>query len=168
MPPDIGLLASLEALIALASPILGAAADFLGAKRRFMGFFVTMGVSFTAALWFVREGDWMLGSAVFMSLDSLGERLRSGEARRAGKYGTSAVVGAPLKLVLVLQQPELTQDARTEDAHADQENEPPAEFREAKASEDQSGGDAYLHNRGAFPVPFPALPSVGWFHTGCT
>ncbi|MBW2497941.1 MAG: GldG family protein [Deltaproteobacteria bacterium] len=46
-------------------------------------------------------GIVLLGAAVFMSLDSLGERLRSGEARRAGKYGTSAVVGALLGIAIL-------------------------------------------------------------------
>ena len=37
-------------------------------------------------------GVILLGSAVFMSLDSLRERMRSGEARRASRYGTSVRV----------------------------------------------------------------------------
>ncbi len=53
-------------LIAVASPFLGAAADFLGAKKRFMAAFVGLGVSFTAALWLVREGDWLLASLLFI------------------------------------------------------------------------------------------------------
>ncbi|MCB0215387.1 MAG: MFS transporter [Caldilineae bacterium] len=53
-------------LIALASPLMGAAADYLGAKRRFMAVFVGLGISFTAALWFVREGDWLLASIIFI------------------------------------------------------------------------------------------------------
>lgn len=53
-------------LIAVASPVLGAAADFLGAKKRFLAGFVGLGVTFTAALWWVREGDWLYASAVFI------------------------------------------------------------------------------------------------------
>ena len=36
-----------------------------------------------------------------MSLDSLRERVRSGGGRRAGKYGTSAIVGALLGIVIL-------------------------------------------------------------------
>ena len=50
----------------LLSPILGAIADFMGAKKRFMGFFVILGVIFTALLYFISEGDWLLASAIFI------------------------------------------------------------------------------------------------------
>jgi ABC-type uncharacterized transport system involved in gliding motility auxiliary subunit len=46
-------------------------------------------------------GIVLLGTAVFMSLDSLGERIRSGEGRRAGKYGTSAVVSTILGILIL-------------------------------------------------------------------
>jgi len=53
-------------IIAVISPILGAAADFLGAKKRFLTFFMGVGVSATALLWFVGEGDWLFASVVFI------------------------------------------------------------------------------------------------------
>jgi ABC-type uncharacterized transport system involved in gliding motility auxiliary subunit len=46
-------------------------------------------------------GFVLLAAAVFMSFDSLIERLRSGEGRRAGKYGSSAVVSALLGLAIL-------------------------------------------------------------------
>ena len=53
-------------IMLLLSPILGAIADFMGAKKRFMGFFVILGVIFTALLYFISEGDWLLASAIFI------------------------------------------------------------------------------------------------------
>ncbi len=53
-------------IIAVISPVLGAAADFLGAKKRFLAFFMGVGVSATALLWFVGEGDWLFASVVFI------------------------------------------------------------------------------------------------------
>ena len=46
-------------------------------------------------------GAVLLGTAVFMSLDSLGERIRSGEGRRASKYGSSAIVSAVLGIAIL-------------------------------------------------------------------
>jgi ABC-type uncharacterized transport system involved in gliding motility auxiliary subunit len=43
----------------------------------------------------------LLGTAVALNLESLRERLSSGEAKRAGKYGTSAVLTALLGLALI-------------------------------------------------------------------
>jgi ABC-type uncharacterized transport system involved in gliding motility auxiliary subunit len=43
----------------------------------------------------------LLGTAVALNLESLRERLSSGEAKRAGKYGTSAVLSALLGLALI-------------------------------------------------------------------
>lgn len=54
------------ALIAVVSPVLGAVADYMGAKKRFMAVFVAFGVTFTALLWFVGEGEWLLASALFI------------------------------------------------------------------------------------------------------
>jgi len=53
-------------LVALASPVLGAMADFLGAKKRFLGAFAALGIAATAVLWFVDRGEWLLASAVFI------------------------------------------------------------------------------------------------------
>ena len=46
-------------------------------------------------------GVALLGAAVVMSLDSLRERLQSGGGRRAGRYGTSAIVGTALGIVIL-------------------------------------------------------------------
>lgn len=46
-------------------------------------------------------GFVLLGVALVRNLESLRERLRSGGARRAGKYGTSAVLNAALAVALV-------------------------------------------------------------------
>ncbi len=53
-------------LIALASPVLGAAADYLGARKRFLAGFLVAGASATSALYFVGTGDWLLASAIFI------------------------------------------------------------------------------------------------------
>jgi MFS transporter, UMF1 family len=55
------------ALIAVLSPVLGAIADFMGAKKRFLAVFMGFGVTFTACLWFIGEGDWLLTSAIFIA-----------------------------------------------------------------------------------------------------
>ena len=46
-------------------------------------------------------GVVLLAIALVSSLDSLRERMRSDEARRAGKYGTSALLGTALGIVLL-------------------------------------------------------------------
>ncbi len=53
-------------IIALASPLLGAAADHLGAKKRFLAFFAAMGALGTGLLCFVGRGEWKFASAVFI------------------------------------------------------------------------------------------------------
>jgi len=47
-------------------------------------------------------GAVLLGASVVMSLDDLRERMRSGEGRRAGKYGTSALLSALLGVALLV------------------------------------------------------------------
>ena len=54
------------AIIAVLSPVLGAIADYMGAKKRFLAVFMGFGVTFTALLYFVGEGDWLLASAIFI------------------------------------------------------------------------------------------------------
>lgn len=72
LPPNIataywGFTTSISALLAaLISPILGAMADFRGAKKRFLTIFMMLGVTGTALLYFVRTGDWLLGSLFFI------------------------------------------------------------------------------------------------------
>jgi UMF1 family MFS transporter len=54
-------------LAALVSPVLGAMADYLGAKKRFLGVFMAVGVTATAMLWFVDRGEWLYASLVFVA-----------------------------------------------------------------------------------------------------
>ena len=58
-------------LVALLGPILGAMADFSGAKKRFMTIFVILGVTGTALLYLIKSGDWFMAS-VFYILGSIG------------------------------------------------------------------------------------------------
>jgi MFS transporter, UMF1 family len=54
------------AIIAVLSPIMGAIADFMGVKKRFLAGFMGLGVTFTALLALIGEGDWLLASAIFI------------------------------------------------------------------------------------------------------
>lgn len=58
-------------IVALLGPVLGAMADFLGAKKRLMSIFVFLGVTGTALLYFVQEGDWFIAS-LFYIIGSVG------------------------------------------------------------------------------------------------
>jgi UMF1 family MFS transporter len=53
-------------LVAIMGPILGAMADFLGAKKKMMLIFVFIGVTGTALLYLVRTGDWFIASLFFV------------------------------------------------------------------------------------------------------
>jgi len=53
-------------LIAVISPMLGAVADYMGAKKRFMGVFAVLGIIFTASLYFIGEGEWQKASILFI------------------------------------------------------------------------------------------------------
>jgi MFS transporter, UMF1 family len=53
-------------IAAILGPILGAVADFRGAKKRFLTIFMIIGVAGTAMLYFVRTGDWLLASLFFV------------------------------------------------------------------------------------------------------
>ena len=62
-----GFTSSISALIAaVISPVLGAAADFSGAKKRYLTVFMALGVTGTALLYFIRSGDWLLASTFFL------------------------------------------------------------------------------------------------------
>ena len=54
------------AIIAVLSPVLGAIADYMGAKKRFLAVFMSFGVTFTALLYFIGEGDWLYASIIFI------------------------------------------------------------------------------------------------------
>ena len=53
-------------IISVISPILGAIADYLGAKKKFLAAFMGLGVAATIGLAFVGEGQWLLGSFLYM------------------------------------------------------------------------------------------------------
>ena len=53
-------------IIAMISPLLGAAADYMGSKKKFVAFFAGLGILFTSFLCFVGEGQWLFASAVFI------------------------------------------------------------------------------------------------------
>lgn len=59
---------------------------------------------FSDPIWIVGNlvvGVVLLAAAVFMSLETLRERVRTGASRRAGRYGTSAIVGAALSILIL-------------------------------------------------------------------
>jgi UMF1 family MFS transporter len=53
-------------IIVAAAPILGAIADRGSAKKRFLLFFAIMGILMTGALFVVKEGNWLLASALYV------------------------------------------------------------------------------------------------------
>jgi UMF1 family MFS transporter len=53
-------------LVAILGPILGAMADYSGAKKRFLTFFVVLGTVSTALLYFVGRGDYLLASFFYI------------------------------------------------------------------------------------------------------
>jgi len=53
-------------IIAVISPIMGAAADYSDSKKSFLKFFVMLGITGTALLFFVNEGDYLLASFFFI------------------------------------------------------------------------------------------------------
>ncbi|MBN1976819.1 MAG: MFS transporter [Anaerolineae bacterium] len=52
--------------VALTAPVLGAIADFSGAKKRILFFYTAMCVVFCALLFFVQRGDWFIGMLFFI------------------------------------------------------------------------------------------------------
>jgi UMF1 family MFS transporter len=53
-------------IVALISPVLGAAADYLAAKKRFLASFAALGVLGSLLLYFAGEGDWLFASSAFI------------------------------------------------------------------------------------------------------
>jgi len=53
-------------VVAVTSPILGAAADFSGSKKRFLLFYTAVSCLFTALLFFVKEGSIVTGMLFFI------------------------------------------------------------------------------------------------------
>lgn len=58
---------SISALLAaLLSPLLGTMADFSASKKKFLTIFMLIGVTFTALLFLVNTGDWLMASIFFI------------------------------------------------------------------------------------------------------
>ncbi|HID88290.1 MAG TPA: MFS transporter [Anaerolineae bacterium] len=53
-------------VVAVTSPVLGAIADFSGAKKRFLFFYTAMACLFTGLLFFVQEGAVLIGMLFFI------------------------------------------------------------------------------------------------------
>ncbi|MDA2921237.1 MFS transporter, partial [Desulfobacterota bacterium AH_259_B03_O07] len=53
-------------IVAFLSPIMGAIADYTGAKKRFLMFFAAIGIFVTSLLYFITTGDWLLASIFFI------------------------------------------------------------------------------------------------------
>jgi UMF1 family MFS transporter len=53
-------------VVAVISPVLGVIADHTGNKKRFLGYFTALSVACTALLFFVQEGDILLGMVLFI------------------------------------------------------------------------------------------------------
>jgi UMF1 family MFS transporter len=53
-------------IIAVISPVLGAVADYMGSKKKFLAFFAGLGILFTSFLSLVGTGQWLFASIVFI------------------------------------------------------------------------------------------------------
>lgn len=53
-------------IVALASPVLGAIADYKGIKKKMLLGFLALGVPATAAMFFIKRGDWVLALITFV------------------------------------------------------------------------------------------------------
>jgi UMF1 family MFS transporter len=53
-------------VVALISPVLGALADFSATKKRILSIFTALSVTFTALLFFVQQGDILIGMLFFI------------------------------------------------------------------------------------------------------
>jgi UMF1 family MFS transporter len=52
-------------VIAIMAPFLGALADYRGMKKRLLGTFLALGVTSTAAMFLIQQGDWLLAAILF-------------------------------------------------------------------------------------------------------
>lgn len=53
-------------VVAIIAPVLGAVADYAPVKKRFLALFMGVGVSATAAMFFITRGDWRLALVLFV------------------------------------------------------------------------------------------------------
>jgi UMF1 family MFS transporter len=54
------------AIVAVTAPVLGAVADYAAMKKRLLFLFQAIGVTATAAMYFIHEGDWWLALVLFV------------------------------------------------------------------------------------------------------
>ena len=54
------------AVLLLCAPILGAVADSGGTRKRFLSVFTALGITMSAALWLVGEGNWTTAALVYV------------------------------------------------------------------------------------------------------
>ncbi len=53
-------------LIAFLAPVIGAISDYSNRKKSFLKIFATIGILFTALLYFINSGDWIFASVIFI------------------------------------------------------------------------------------------------------
>lgn len=53
------------AIVAVLSPILGTIADTMGCKKKLLWWFMMVGATASAGLWYVESGDWLLASILY-------------------------------------------------------------------------------------------------------
>ena len=53
-------------VVAVLAPILGAYADYAGAKKRLLAVFLAIGASATAAMFFITRGEWQFAAMLFI------------------------------------------------------------------------------------------------------
>ena len=53
-------------IVAVLAPVLGAFADYAAVKKRMLSVFVAIGVTATAAMWFISPGGWPLAAGLFV------------------------------------------------------------------------------------------------------
>jgi UMF1 family MFS transporter len=53
-------------IIAFSAPLLGALADYLGAKIKLLGSFALLGIVFSGLLYFVGRGEWIMASCFYI------------------------------------------------------------------------------------------------------
>jgi UMF1 family MFS transporter len=53
-------------IVSILGPVLGAMADYSGSKKRFLIYFMILGVTATALLYFVGKGDWGLACVLYI------------------------------------------------------------------------------------------------------
>lgn len=58
--------AAASVVVAVLSPWLGAVADRLGLRKRFLLGFTALGVAMTGGLWFAGRGQWLLAGGIFL------------------------------------------------------------------------------------------------------